>query len=1172
MCLDRIVCSVILTFCVVAMSDARAAQAKAADFNDVIRKSEPLSPEEERQSFHLPLGFEAQLVASEPEINKPINLAFDAAGRLWVTSTVEYPHPAKDPSKARDSIKILSDFDANGKAKKIVTFAEGLNIPIGVLPYGSGAIGHSIPFIHYFEDTTGAGKSDKRSVLLDRIGFQKDTHGMSGNFLRGFDGWIYATHGFNNDSTVKALDGSEIKMHSGNTYRFRPDGSHIEQYTFGQVNPFGLALDPLGNVYSCDCHTMPIYQLLRGAYYPSFGKKDDGLGFGPAMMNHQHGSTANCGIVVYTDNRFSDEYRNSVFTGNVMTSKINRDELIDSGTTRTAKELPDFLNADDPWFRPNCIQFGPDGALYVSDFYNRIIGHYEVSLTHPARDRERGRIWRIVYKGTPEKPLADKLPPDLTKKNADELIALLGDSNLTLRMLAQWQIVDRIGAASIEPLKAILKSGTPNQKVSAMWALLHQKALDEAALGALAADQDRAVRTHSMKVLSEIATWSETQHGWALNGLKDADPWVRRAAADALGQHASVENVKPLIALRVIADAKDTHLVHTVRMALRNQLLLKGIYEKISALNLDEKELQTVADVALGAPSEDAAAILVKYLSVAKDAPKDSAKYFEHAMKYLPFNELDALVASARARFAGNIGEQLPLLKSIQDGAARRGIPLSPAVRAWAAETVAKALSHEPENKEQTWTALALDGSPNAANPWVSQNRISSDGKSDTFLSSLPLGEKLTGMYRSKPFVVPAKLSFYSAGHNGIPPQVHPPKNFIRLRDAETKELLMEALPPRNDTAQQTDWDLTKHANKNAFFELVDGDNASGFAWLAVGRFAPAVVEIPADTGNANSAPKIQVAIELAGQMKLAEAEPALGEIISNRKVADAARASALAALAALNTGKFSAKFADLLRDASESPAIRENAAIALASSDFPEKNAILVESMRGTPDKLQTKIALAACSSDSGGENLLKAIGEGKASPRLLLNRAVADRLGALKIADLAAKVEKLTKGLPPANEQIQSAIDQRIKNFHVEKASVETGAKVFEKNCMLCHQLDGKGKTIGPQLDGVGARGLDRIVEDVLDPSRNVDIAFRVSIVKLTSGQTFSGLKRREEGEQIVFADTKGEETSHDKKDIKEIRESQNSLMPDGLVEAISPEDFNHLMAFLLSKTVKR
>src|ERR1043165_8105584 len=262
--LARVLTAFIAALCLAGQ--VNAGQAKAIDFNAGVRSTEPLAPDDERKSFHLPPGFEAQLVAAEPEINKPININFDSAGRLWVTSTVEYPFPAKDPAKARDSIKILSDFDTSGKARKVVTFAEGLNIPVGVIPYGRGAIGHSIPYLYYFEDTTGAGKSDKRSVLLGRFGFEKDTHGMTGNFVRGFDGWIYGTHGFNNDSTIKASDGSQITVNSANTYRFRPDRSHIEQYTWGQVNPFGLTFDPLGNLYSCDCHTLPIYQLLRGAY------------------------------------------------------------------------------------------------------------------------------------------------------------------------------------------------------------------------------------------------------------------------------------------------------------------------------------------------------------------------------------------------------------------------------------------------------------------------------------------------------------------------------------------------------------------------------------------------------------------------------------------------------------------------------------------------------------------------------------------------------------------------------------------------------------------------------------------------------------------------------------------------------------------------------------------
>ena len=122
---------------------------------------------------------------------------------------------------------------------------------------------------------------------------------MTNAFTWGFDGWVYACHGYANDSTVQGKDKRPIAMNSGNTYRMRPDGSHAEYFTHGQVNPFGLAFDPLGNLYSCDCHSRPVYQLLRGAWYPSFGKPDDGLGFGPEMVTHDHGSTGIAGISYY---------------------------------------------------------------------------------------------------------------------------------------------------------------------------------------------------------------------------------------------------------------------------------------------------------------------------------------------------------------------------------------------------------------------------------------------------------------------------------------------------------------------------------------------------------------------------------------------------------------------------------------------------------------------------------------------------------------------------------------------------------------------------------------------------------------------------------------------------------------------------------------------------------
>ena len=277
---------------------------------ELVAPTDARTPEEERAALHLPPGFAIQLVAAEPEIQKPMNLAFDERGRLWVTSSVEYPFPAEGESEPRDRVTILADFGPDGRARSITRFAEDLNIPIGVLPLSaSEALVYTIPNVLKLTDTDGDGRADTREVVLETYG-HKDTHGMTNAFTLGYDGWVYACHGFANTSTVRAANGdAEITMNSGNTYRFRPDGTAVEQWTWGQVNPFGLAIDSLGNLWSCDCHSMPIYHLLRGAYYPSFGKPDDGLGYGPRMMEHSHGSTGIAGIVRYEADHFPDDCR-----------------------------------------------------------------------------------------------------------------------------------------------------------------------------------------------------------------------------------------------------------------------------------------------------------------------------------------------------------------------------------------------------------------------------------------------------------------------------------------------------------------------------------------------------------------------------------------------------------------------------------------------------------------------------------------------------------------------------------------------------------------------------------------------------------------------------------------------------------------------------------------------
>ena len=399
-------------------------------------------------------------------------------------------------------------------------------------------------------DTDGDGRADTRDALYGVFG-NRDTHGMTNAFTWGFDGWIYACHGYSNDSKVEGGDHRAITMNSGNTYRMRADGSHAEYFTHGQVNPFGLAFDPLDNLYSCDCHSQPLYQLLRGAYYPSFGKPDDGLGFGPEMVNTDHGSTGIGGICFYTADQYPKDYHGTTFIGNVVTNRVNHDRIEWHGSSPKGTQQADFVWSEDNWFHPVDIELGPDGALYIADFYNRIIGHYEVPLTHPGRDRERGRIWRVVYKGNDGTPAPPPSALDRTRSPVDELIKDLAHPNLIVRITAANQLVDRGGCRRHLGWRAVVGAGSPpRQRVHALWVLHRQNALDDATLLASASDADRELRVHSLKSLAERSEISPAFSDLAKSRLADPDPFVRRAAAEVLGRHAALSNIKPLLGLR----------------------------------------------------------------------------------------------------------------------------------------------------------------------------------------------------------------------------------------------------------------------------------------------------------------------------------------------------------------------------------------------------------------------------------------------------------------------------------------------------------------------------------------------------------------------------------------------------------------------------------------------
>jgi putative heme-binding domain-containing protein len=977
-----------------------------------VASTPPLTPEQERKSFHVPAGFEVQLVAAEPNVRKPININFDDRGRLWVTESVEYPFPAKDKAPKRDTIRILEDKNNDGLAGEVKTFTDGLNIPIGVLPVTGGAIVYSIPSIWRYYDSKGTDRADRHEELYSKYGFN-DTHGMTGEFTWGFDGWVYACHGFSNTSTVAGKDKAAITMQSGNVYRFRTDGSHCEQITWGQVNPFGLCFDPLGNLYSCDCHSRPIYQLLRGAYYPSFGKPHDGLGYGPEMMTHDHGSTAIAGITYYAADHFPEAYRDTIFVGNVVTNRINHDKLEKHGSTYRAIQQKDFLSSDDPWFRPVDIKLGPDGALYVADFYNRIIGHYEVPLTHPGRDRERGRIWRIVYKGADGKGANPTRPrADWAKASVAELVEDMGHANLTVRFKAMNQLVERGGDAGADAVKKAMSDKNAFRRMHGLWVLDRTGKLDDDTLNTAAKDGDRGVRVHAFKVLAERSKLSDAQRQLAVDALKDGDAFVQRAAAAALGRHPAPSNIWPLLELRHKAPADDTHLVHVVRMSLRDQLRPAGTWNAVRAGMWSEADQRALADVATGVPSPEAGSFLVHHLAKSKEHDGNQVRYANHAARFAPNSDADELLKWMRGT-NGNLPHKVALFKAFQQGTQARGAQLNDAARDWAEDLVEKALVSPHE------------------------------------------GEVLSG-------------------------------------------------------------------------------------------------------------------IELSGSLRLARMAKPLSEKATNAKASEGQRAAALTALVTIDAKKHVPVLTSVLTDASAPIGLREKSANLLGGVNQPESHEALLKSLASAPGRLGTTIAVALASSKPGAEKLLEAVTAGKASPRLLLERQVDVRLQNAGVPNLKERVAKLTQGLPPADQKLQQLLKSRLEGFGKAKSDATRGALLFEKNCANCHQIANKGAKIGPQLDGIGIRGAERIIEDILDPNRNVDQAFRSTTLNLKNGQVVTGLLLREEGAVLVMADAQGKEVRVTKDQVEERIVSPLSPMPANFMEQLPEEDFYHLLAYLLTQRV--
>jgi putative membrane-bound dehydrogenase-like protein len=384
----------------------------------------PLSPEETRQGIQVPPGFEVRLFACEPMVANPVAMTWDDRGRLWVLELYDYPKGAPKGEKGRDRIKILEDVDADGRADTVKVFADGYSLATG-LALGNGGVYLGVaPDLLFLEDTDGDDKADKTTKLLTGFGLE-DRHELLNGFAWGPDGWLYMTHGVFTHSKVRDPDDPDadsVKMDAA-LARFHPRTKKFEVFADGTSNPWGVDWNERGDAFVEACvihhlfHMAPggLYNRQGGTWPNPYGYVQDlptkGL---PAIVDWRHHRAAHSGICIYQGDQWPAEWRGLVFLGNIHENSLNCDRLTPVGATykagRETKLLGPpkgpfqmgggtFFAAKDPWVRPVSVQTGPDGALWVMDWYDKYPCYQNAQADPDGVDREMGRIWRVVWVG-----------------------------------------------------------------------------------------------------------------------------------------------------------------------------------------------------------------------------------------------------------------------------------------------------------------------------------------------------------------------------------------------------------------------------------------------------------------------------------------------------------------------------------------------------------------------------------------------------------------------------------------------------------------------------------------------------------------------------------------------------------------------------------------------------
>jgi putative membrane-bound dehydrogenase-like protein len=539
----------------------------------------PVPPQQAASKMRLPAGFQAALFAGEPDLVQPIAFTFDDRGRLWVVECLSYPEWSKT-GQGKDRVTILEDRNGDGTFDEKKTFFDkGVNL--SGIEWGYGGVWlTAVPNLIFIPDRNADDQPDgEPEVVLNGFDLAAK-HNVVNGLAWGPDGYLYGLNGILSNSRVGRPNqpDSERKPLNCGVWRLDPKTHTFEPFAHGTTNPWGLDWNEHGQLFITNCVIKHLFHVVPGGHYERmFGQDLNQHSYAliPSCADHLHwggghwtssrggqgvhndagGGHAHSGCLIYQGDAFPDAYRNRVYACNIHGTRVNQDRLEIHGSGYVAKHEPDFLHANDSWFRGLAVKQGPDGSVYVTDWCDTGECHDYVDV-----ERENGRIYKVTFGESGKKPAP---AADLTKLSQPELAALVFSTNEWLSRHARRRLQELAAADQLDKvvvrealITKLVTGDTEHSKLRALWALQATRMITDTDLRGAMNDLSPHVRGWAVTIAVD-GQKPKNPHLDAFLRLAadDRAPQVRLALACAL-QRMSLKERIPL-ATRLVAHAED---------------------------------------------------------------------------------------------------------------------------------------------------------------------------------------------------------------------------------------------------------------------------------------------------------------------------------------------------------------------------------------------------------------------------------------------------------------------------------------------------------------------------------------------------------------------------------------------------------------------------------------